>query len=347
MKVLYCIFAVLVLLVGCASHKEKTFLFSRISIDTLLSEKISVRAIAFDDSGLWFGADAGRFGYIRFNGKTSGIRKADTISSEFRSIAVTKDAVFLLNAGSPATLYCLPKKGSQLPDRMYIETGKDVFYDSMQFFNEKDGIAMGDPMNGCFSVIRTTDGGQTWTKSECSTLPPVEQGEAAFAASNTCLVVNGNNVWMVSGGKKARVFHSPDKGKSWEVSETPLMQGEAMTGIFSGDFYDSRNGFVAGGNYEKPQLNYGNKAVTSDGGKTWALVGEGQGPGYVSCVQYAPGSNGNALVTVGATGMHFSGDQGKTWKQLSTDPDFYTIRFTSPTVAYAAGRNKIVKLRFY
>jgi hypothetical protein len=36
-------------------------------------------------------------------------------------------------------------------------------------------------------------------------LPRTANGEAAFAASNTNIVIKGNNTWIVSGGMKARV----------------------------------------------------------------------------------------------------------------------------------------------
>ena len=79
-----------------------------------------------------------------------------------------------------------------------------------------------------------------------SKLPKVFEGEAHFAASNTNIVVKGNDTWIVSGGKKSRVFYSSDKGNSWKVYETPIVQGKQMTGIFTADFYDDKNGFVCG-----------------------------------------------------------------------------------------------------
>jgi hypothetical protein len=57
-------------------------------------------------------------------------------------------------------------------------------------------------------------------------LPRTANGEAAFAASNTNIVIKGNNTWIVSGGMKARVFYSADKGNTWEVYDTPIVQGK-------------------------------------------------------------------------------------------------------------------------
>ena len=104
-------------------------------------------------------------------------------------------------------------------------------------------------------------------------------------------------------------------------------------------------GFIIGGDYTKPDENKANKAVTTDGGKTWNLVAEGQNPDYRSCVQYLPGREAKELVTVGFNGVSFSNDAGQTWQQLS-DEAFYTIRFIDDSTAYAAGKNRIAKLRF-
>jgi len=151
---------------------------------------------------------------------------------------------------------------------------------------------------------------------------------------------------MVSGGKKSRLFASNDFGKTWQVYNTPIVQGEAMTGIFSADFYDDEIGFITGGNYEKPDDNTNNKAITFDGGKTWKLVANGTGFGYGSCVQFVPNSKGKSLVSVGAKGIQYSNDFGNSWKKINEDKELYTIRFLDHKTAYAAGRNKVIKLVF-
>ena len=321
--------------------------FSSVKIDTLLNEEISIRAILIDSNKIWYAANKGQYGSIdlksdkRFNGHVT----KDTLSLEFRSIAQTKDYIFLVNVGTPALVYRVSKDGSRIK-KMYQENHPKAFYDSMQFWNNDEGIAMGDPTDKCLSVLITRDGGTTWNKVACDHLPSVAEGEAAFAASNTNLIIKGNDTWMVSGGKKSRVFHSADKGKSWEVFETPIVQGEGMTGIFTADFYDAKNGFIAGGNYEKLNQNFGNKAITTNGGKSWKLVAENEGFGYASCVQYVPNSNGQHLVTVGASGLYYSTTSGEKWSKLSNDSSLYTIRFLNDSTAIAAGKNKIIKITF-
>ncbi|EPE9896980.1 WD40/YVTN/BNR-like repeat-containing protein [Flavobacterium psychrophilum] len=119
-----------------------------------------------------------------------------------------------------------------------------------------------------------------------------------------------------------------------------------MTGSFTADFYNQKIGFIAGGNYEKLEQNLQNKATTNDGGKTWQLMSQNQGFGYASCLQYVPNSGGKSLVVVSATGIFYSRNAGKKWKKLSSDNDFYTLRFLNNNTAIAAGKNKIVSIKF-
>ena len=321
--------------------------FTSILIDTLLKDKISIRAITIDGDKVYYAANKNRVGYINLKNQSKFERKInkDSLDLEFRSSAVTMNAVFIVNVANPAFIFRFSKDLIQ-KQLVYEEHQEKVFYDSMNFWNDTDGIALSDPTHGCLSIVLTNDGGKTWYKSPCDGLPKMNEGEAAFAASNTNIIIKGTNTWIVSGGKKARVFYSSDKGISWKVYETPIVQGEAMTGIFTADFYNDTIGFIAGGNYEKPNQNFQNKALTTDGGKTWKLVGENTGFGYASCIQFIPNSKGKGLVCVGSTGLFYSNDRGTTWTQLSQDTSLYTIRFIDDKIAIAAGKDKIIKITF-
>ena len=79
------------------------------------------------------------------------------------------------------------------------------------------------------------------------------------------------NIWFATGGKAARVFHSPDRGQTWQVFNTPLTHGPDSAGIFSIAFRDPIHGVIAGGDYKHPDQDGPNLAFTNDGGKTWAL----------------------------------------------------------------------------
>jgi len=327
------------------TQRQTTSEFTRVEIDTLLKGNFSSRAILIDKNKIWYGADKSRYGYYDMTSKKHFEQQFSPDSLEFRSIAQTSGSIFLLNAGSPAFLLKVNKAGGK-PEIVHTDSNKKIFYDSMKFWNDKEGIAMGDPVENCLSMLITRNGGDSWTKIDCSRLPETAQGEAAFAASNTNIVIKGSDTWIVTGGKKARVLFSPDKGKSWKIYDTPIISGKSMTGIFTADFRDAKNGFVSGGDYERPNRNQENKAITSDGGKTWKLIAENEGYGYASCVQYFPDTNGKNLASVGASGLHYSKDGGVTWKQLHNDYSLFTIRFHDDSTAFAAGKDKLIRIRF-
>ncbi|KQO21672.1 oxidoreductase [Flavobacterium sp. Leaf82] len=348
--ILFCCAFVLFMSFKTLNYSDKVGLngyFSTVKIDTLFKDQISIRAISIDKNKVWYGGDNSRFGYYDLdkNEKFEEHIYRDTLKLEFRSIAQTSNDVFLLSIGNPALLYQVSKK-TQKVKLVYKEVHTKVFYDSMQFWNDKEGIAIGDPTEDTFSIIITRDGGENWTKLLSDKLPTNATGEAAFAASNSNIVIKGNETWIFSGGKKARTFYSPDKGKTWKVIETPIVQGKEMTGIFTADFYDAKTGFIAGGDYELPDQKKDNKAFTKDGGKTWNVIGQNEGFGYASCVQYVPGTNGSQLVCVGSGGLQYSTDNGASWIQLSDDTKLFTIRFLNKNTAIAAGYNKMVRINF-
>jgi hypothetical protein len=57
---------------------------------------------------------------------------------------------------NPALLYQISKE--EKVKLVYQENHEKVFFDSMQFWNNKEGIAMGDPIADCLNVIITRDG---------------------------------------------------------------------------------------------------------------------------------------------------------------------------------------------
>ncbi len=353
------IVALIIVLSFGSCKKEEMFKpsdFSKVEIETILEDSLlNVRALELlkNEIGCFYLSSDGSGGliideYWENKARDTSIvysyfeKRSSDIKFNYRAIAVTKNNEFGLTIGSPTYLL---RAAHESLDTVYKEIHPKAFYDSMDFWNDQEGIAIGDPTEDCMSVIITRDGGNTWTKLSCDDLPKAKDGEAAFAASDTNIAIVGDNTWVATGGKASRVLYSPDKGKTWKVFETPIVQGLKTTGMYSIDFYDELNGFAIGGDYTKPEDNQANKIRTKDGGKTWELVAEGQNPGYRSCVQYIPNSAGNELVAIGFKGIDYSNDSGTTWKHLS-DEGFYSIRFLNDSIAYAAGKGRISKLMF-
>ncbi len=317
---------------------------TNIDLEVIKMDSISIRAIqVIDENTLFFAGSNGKTGKTVDGGKTWDIQTIvyqDSIKPSFRSITKNKDAYFALSIANPALLY----KISDSNKIVYTENHEKVFYDSMKFFsNGLDGIAVGDPVDDCPSIIMTNDGGDTWKKLSCEGLPKFEEGEAFFAASNTNIEIINNTVWIASGGAKSRIIKSTDRGNTWKIIETPIIQGNGPQGIYSIDFYDENNGFIIGGDYSKANDNCKNKAITRDGGETWTIVADNENPNYKSCVQYIPNGKGKEIFAVGKTGISYSNDYGNTWKKLS-DKGFYSIQFVNERFAWLSGHEKIAKM---
>lgn len=326
-------------------RQSKTF--SSVSIEPILQDSLlSIRAIdILNDGNLAFAANRNTYGL--YNAKSNKLSmsslKQDSLDLEFRSVAHTASDFFMLSIASPGLLYKTGERGQM--ELVYEETDSLAFYDAMRFWNNEEGIAIGDATGDCLSIIITRDGGQTWKKIPCDQLPKADQGQAAFAASNTNIAISGEKTWVATGGKISNILYSADRGKSWEVQPTPIIQGLDTQGMYSVDFYDDKLGYAIGGDYTQADENSANKIRTTDGGKSWKLVAQNKNPGYRSCVQFVPNGNGKHLVAVGFKGIDYSSDSGISWRSLS-DEGFFTIRFLNDSIAYAAGSKRIAKLKF-
>ena len=334
----------LILVMASCTEEPKYVPFESVSVTPVYQDSVSIRAITFLDSQtLAFAGSGGVYGTVDVNSHKvrANIQTYDSLTPSFRAVGKTSSDFFMLSVESPALLYKTGDHGKM--ELVYKEEGKGVFYDSLTFWDDLNGIAVGDTVDGCLSIIITKDGGHTWTKIPCSDLPKGIEGEGAFAASNSNIVALGNQVWI--GTTEGRIYHSIDKGATWDIQQTPIIHDEPTQGIYSMDFYDETLGFAIGGDYTAPEAAQKNKVITKDGGKTWNLIADGAAPGYKSCVQFVPNSEGKGLVAIGFTGISYSSDGGENWKNLSEE-SFFTLRFLNDSIAYAAGRNRIAQLVF-
>ncbi|HAL55765.1 MAG TPA: hypothetical protein DCP63_04625 [Bacteroidetes bacterium] len=194
-----------------------------------------------------------------------------------------------------------------------------AFFDAMAFWDRNNGIAVGDAINGRLVIIKTSDGGVSWNEIARENIPSALPGEGAFAASGTCITVQGtNNVWIGTGVKAARVYRSLDRGNSWTVSTTPLADESESSGVFSVAFWDRNHGVVVGGDFRKEAVARDNFALTTNGGRTWTSVGHSRPTGFRSAVSFFVRGRMATLVAVGTTGSDFSSDGGISWRTLDT-----------------------------
>lgn len=260
---------------------------------------------------------------------------------DFRDIdAIDAQTAYVLSIGNgPASrIYKTTDAGKTWTLQFKNEDPK-AFLDAMSFWDANNGIAFGDSVDKQFYILTTTDGGRVWSRVAPNNLPPALENEGAFAASGTNIAVFGkSHAWIGTGAaSKSRVLHTADRGRTWQIADTPLASGSS-TGIFSIAFRDEKHGVIAGGDYRKEQEAVDNLAVTTDGGVTWTLV-KGLS-GFRSVVTYVPGTK--TLVALGPSGGDYSVDDGQTWTAIE-GPGFDTFSFArGKPIGWGAGAKGVI-----
>jgi photosystem II stability/assembly factor-like uncharacterized protein len=219
---------------------------------------------------------------------------------------------------------------------------KTGFFDAMVFADRQVGYLLGDPVNGAFPLLRTADGGSTWTRIHSPGLTTGSLGIAAFAASNSSMtdagmVVNAllagdDRVWFGTGGQGGTFIYEgqsncerdgntpPDPAclTSWTFKRQPLPMAanSPSAGAFSLRvvWWDEgvKAAVAVGGDFAKPGETDGTAAWTPDG-KTWT-PSDTPPHGFRSAVAWD--ADVNAWIAVGTNGSDVSWDGGKSWRPL-------------------------------
>ena len=225
----------------------------------------------------------------------------------------------------------------------WSDTTKGIFLDGIAFWDTRHGFTFSDPVDGRLVILTTGDGGATWTRTPPANIPLVLPGEAAFAASNTQLAVQGSgNAWIATGGaSEARVFRSTDRGRTWQVSSTGLPGGKSA-GLFGIAFADARHGLAVGGDYAIARGPTDRAIRTDDGGVTWIPAGPGVPDGVTTGLAFLAGSSPPTFAAAGAHGTAFTHDFGATWIHGDT-LTYWSVSFAGRTGWVAGPRGRVAK----
>jgi photosystem II stability/assembly factor-like uncharacterized protein len=230
---------------------------------------------------------------------------------DFRGIRVFNEKVaYVISSGEgdKSRIY-KTTDGGETWEMQYTDKRPAFFLDDIVCFTETHCFVLGDPIDGKFLILSTEDG-RNWHEMSRDRMPAIITGEGAFAAGGTSLAIYGTKdiYFGTGGGATARVFHSPDLGRTWTVADTPLAAGNASSGVFS--IVRVENTVIAvGGDYRVAGGTSRVAASSSDGGVTWKSASVQPG-GYRSAVTSV---NGSMLVCVGPNGEDVSNDLGATW----------------------------------
>ncbi|MFT7534384.1 MAG: photosystem II stability/assembly factor-like uncharacterized protein [Hyphomicrobiaceae bacterium] len=232
---------------------------------------------------------------------------------DFRDVeAFDRNQVVAMVAGQPARVYRSDNAGVTW-HIVHEDPRPSAFFDAMAFAGDY-GVMFGDAIDGQFGLLQTADGGRTWRDRSGVMLPEPHVGEAAFAASGTCLVaVDGDApvFSLATGGGPARMVKlgptivAGDAKNYWHRS-LPLQSGASSKGAFS-IAWNGSQGVAVGGDYQLPQEQGGTATWSSDGGDTWQ---QANALGFRSAVIWL---DRQSLLSVGSHGASWSSDAGHTW----------------------------------
>ena len=298
---------------------------------------VTLRAVAVDGQRIAVSGAKGAVGISDDGGRTWRLASvAGGEALDFRGLALTgAKSIVLMSAGDGAAgqarLYRSDDDGRSWTLAHETRT-EGAFFDTVGFRDRKRGLVLGDPLDGGWFVLRTADGGGSWARV-AARMPPLLAGEAAFAASNSALILGGRGrAWIVSGGAaRGRVFRSTDGGATWQVADTPIAGGPTG-GVFGGLWLGGSRVVVVGGDH-KDELRGGTDiAVSDDGGATWTAAAAAgrllEGVGRLDAT---------TLIAVGPRGTVVSRDNGRTW--TATDAEAFHTIACDRSRCVAAGAN--------
>jgi len=346
MKRLTLYFGILLLVAGCTENIKTESVILKPSWETQLSgSKISFRGLcAVSEKVVWASGNFGSFARSIDGGRDWQVSQiADAEKIDFRDIAAfDENTAVVFGIESPAKFY-KTTDGGKTWRLVYDNNTPGLFFSAASFWDEKNGIALSDPVKGKFFIVITSDGGESW--KDIKNLPQAREGEGIFAASGSNIALPAKNkIIFVTGCTASRVFTSTDKGANWSFVIAPLESGATSNGIFSIAMKNEKQGIIVGGDYKKENDPNSNAAISADGGKTWKLIETNKPSGFRESVVFKEKSN--TAVTVGPNGSDISYDNGNTWINFSGRDGFHAVAFSpdGKSCWAAGGRGKISKL---
>ncbi|HIE92996.1 MAG TPA: hypothetical protein EYQ83_09075 [Acidobacteria bacterium] len=299
------------------------------------------------DEIVWVSGHDATYAHTADGGRTwTAAVMPDAEGLQFRDVAAFNErTAYLMSAGTGAlSRIYRTDDGGRSWALQYTADHADAFLDCIDFWDVNRGLAYGDAIDGVPFLLITGNGGATWERVPAEALPAAQDGEGGFAASGTCVTaLPDGRAWVAMGNaERARVLGTSDYGRTWAVTDVPVVGGDAA-GLTTVQVMSDGSGMALGGQIGQDSLRTDNVAITTDGGVTWTVGGTlvMEGPVYGSALL-----EGGAAVAVGPRGLDWSADGGGTW-QSSVTLTYWAVAFSSSGSGWAVGPGgRITKLSF-
>jgi hypothetical protein len=228
---------------------------------------------------------------------------------DFRDIEAFDEKTAIIMAVDTPAVMLKTTDGGKTWIKVFEDKRPGMFLDAMEFWNERSGIVVGDPLEGKIFIARTFDGGATWRGLPEDNYPIVKDGESFFAASGTNVTKrNKQEAVFVTGGLVSRLFIRE------QSIELPFTKGSNTIGANSVAVNKRGNMIIVGGDY-KDASNRNNLCFIYNKKENKISIPMITPFGYRSCVIYLTESK---AITCGLSGVDVSEDGGITWKNISS-----------------------------
>ncbi len=196
------------------------------------------------------------------------------------------------------------------------------FWDGITF-SGKQGMLVGDPVDGRFTVFHSEDLGQHWMRDRSPQLAADPKREGIFAASNSSLApgafvsggLNGPKLFSFLTARVSSVGRPGGQIVAWSSTVLPLASGSESAGAFSIAGNPDGKAVVVGGDYKRPEERSGAAAYIVYG-THWEAASVPPS-GFRSAVAWEP--NVQCWIAVGPNGSDVSFDGGKSWQPLDKE----------------------------
>jgi len=277
--------------------------------------KVSLRGLSVpNDNVVWASGSKGTVARSVDGGNTfEWLTVKDYETRDFRDIAAfNKDTAIVIAVAEPAVILKTVDGGKSWR-KVFEDTTKGMFLDAMDFYDDKTGVVIGDPIDGKLFIAFTENNGDSWQSAPMEKRPKVVAGEACFASSGSNIrLLRGNNFLAVTGGTNARLFYNTT---GWPL---PIMKGTETTGVNAIAVFN-RNIAIVGGDFKNKDrsdscyLFFDN--FTRAVNPRYAVFAD-KNFSYHSGVTFI--SSGK-IIACGLNGVDISDDNGAHWKNISKE----------------------------
>jgi uncharacterized repeat protein (TIGR01451 family) len=217
--------------------------------------------------------------------------------------------------------------------------GSSSFCSLVHFWDENNGVAVGDPEGGYYEIYTTNNSGTNWSRVPSATIGPLPIGVDDYSLTNN-FTVTGNTIWF--GNTYGIIYRSTDRGLTWTQWQSPIPDfGGGINSQDSADlaFTSETKGLLQTSDFQLFE--------TLNGGQTWNQIFSNNGFSRNFGIAAIPGQPDHYIsigedLDIVQRGSSFTTDGGLNWISINDNPDINyvvggVIAMRNSEVGFASG----------